>query len=121
MNRLKLLFFIIPFAALQVGCTNDSTSDLIGGAVDGDVTYANTVKGIIDSNCLFCHSDPPQNSAPMRLTTYADVRNAVLTRDLINRISRAQGAPGMMPNGGQRLPQATIDKISQWAESGFPE
>lgn len=121
MNRLKLLLFITPFAALQIGCSNDSTADLIDGGASGEVTYTNTVKNIIDSNCLFCHTQPPQNGAPMQLTTYADVKNAVLTRGLINRISRAQGAPGMMPNGGTRLPQPVIDKITQWAESGFPE
>jgi hypothetical protein len=118
MKRLKLTALIIPF--VFIGCTNDSTSDLTG-SVSGDITYTNTVKGIIDNNCLFCHSLPPQNGAPMSMTTYAAVKNAVLTRGLLDRISRAQGAPGMMPNGGQRLPQATIDKISQWAQDGMPE
>lgn len=119
MNRFKLTLFIIPFAF--IGCTNDSTADLIDGSVAGEITYTNTVKSIIDNNCLSCHTLPPQNGAPMSLTTYADVRNAVLNRGLLNRISRDQGAPGMMPNGGIRLPQATIDKISNWAENGFQE
>jgi hypothetical protein len=57
----------------------------------------------------------------MSLTTYADVKNAVLNRGLLDRISRAQGSPGMMPNGGIRLPQATIDKIFEWAQNGLPE
>jgi hypothetical protein len=120
MNRLKLTLFIIPFAFFQQACTNESTSDLIGDSA-GEVTYTNTVKGIIDNNCLACHTQPPQNGAPMHLTTYADVKNAVLNRGLLDRISRAQGAPGMMPNGGTRLPQATIDKIFEWAQNGFPE
>jgi hypothetical protein len=51
----------------------------------------------------------------MPLTTYAEVKDAILNRGLLNRISLAQGTPGMMPNGGQRLPQATIDKIFEWA------
>ena len=121
MKRLKHILFIVPFAFIQYGCTNDSTSDLIDGSAVGEVTYTNTVKSIVENNCLFCHTSPPQNSAPMSLITYADVKNAVLNRGLLNRISRAQGAPGMMPNGGQRLPQATIDKITAWAENGFAE
>lgn len=121
MNRLKSSLLIIPALFLQFGCTNESTSSLIGDPVDGVITYTNTVKTIIDNNCLFCHSQPPQNGAPMSLTTYTDVKNAVLTHGLLDRISRAQGEPGMMPNGGMRLPQATIDKIFEWADNGMPE
>lgn len=121
MNRLKLSLFILPFVFVQYSCSNDSTSDLIGDNVNGEVTYNNTVKNIVENNCLFCHTAPPQNGAPMQLTTYADVKNAIMTRGLLDRISRAQGATGMMPNGGQRLPQATINKIYEWAENGFPE
>ncbi|MGC4041653.1 MAG: hypothetical protein QM710_12925 [Flavobacterium sp.] len=119
--KLKFTLFILPLVFLQAGCTNESTSDLIDDTVVDEVTYTNTVKGVIDNNCLFCHSLPPQNGAPMALTTYADVKNAVLSRGLLDRISRAQGTPGMMPNGGTRLPQATIDKIFAWANNGFPE
>lgn len=119
-KRLKLLLFI-PCIILQYGCTNDSTSDLLNPVIDNQITYTATVKSIIDNNCIVCHTQPPQNGAPMTLTTYADVKNAVLTRGLLNRISRAQGEAGMMPNGGIRLPQATIDKVTAWANSGFPE
>ncbi len=121
MNKLKVLLSIATLAFLQIGCTNESTSDLIDDTIIDEITYSNTVKSIIDNNCIMCHAATPVNGAPMSLTTYADVRNAVLNRGLIERISRAQGAPGMMPNGGTRLPQATIDKISSWAETGFQE
>jgi hypothetical protein len=40
---------------------------------------------------------------------------------LVDRISRAQGAPGIMPKSGTRLPQATIDKIIKWKTDGFQE
>jgi hypothetical protein len=121
MKRFTLTFLLSFFVLFQFGCTNDSTSDLIDNTVGGDITYNNTVKGIVQNNCLFCHTSPPQNGAPMQLTTYADVKNAVMSRGLLDRISRPQGSQGMMPNGGQRLPQATIDKIFQWAQNGFPE
>ncbi len=119
MKRLKLTLLFIPLAF--IGCTNESTSDLIDGEIAGEITYTNTVKSIVDNNCLACHTLPPQNGAPMHLTTYVDVKNAVTNRGLLDRISRAQGTPGMMPNGGQRLPQATIDKIFEWAQNGMPE
>ncbi len=120
-GRIKCALLIIPFAFLQYACTNESTSDLIDGSVTGDITYTNTVKSIIDNNCLACRTQPPQNGAPMHLTTYEDVKNAVLNRGLLDRISRPQGAAGMMPSGGTRLPQATIDKIFEWSQNGLPE
>ena len=115
----------IPFIALSLvlflpGCSNNSSDDLIDINTN-QVKYSEQVKSIIETNCIFCHQDPPVNGAPMRLTTYADVKNAVLNRGLIDRISRPQGAPGMMPNGGARLPQALINQIITWQNEGFAE
>ncbi|MES2410455.1 MAG: cytochrome c [Bacteroidota bacterium] len=119
----KRLYFplIAAFGIVFVlSCTNDSSSDLID-ITQGEITYANTVKAIIDNNCISCHADVPVNGAPMSLTTYENVKNAVQTRGLLDRISRPQGAPGMMPSGGTRLPQAKIDQIFEWASNGLPE
>ena len=120
MKQLKLTLLLMTCVILQYGCTNDSTSDLINLTVD-DVTYTNSVKSIIDNNCVVCHAATPVNGAPMSLVTYENVKDAVLTRGLLNRISRPQGAAGMMANGGIRLPQAKIDQISQWAQNGMPQ
>ena len=40
---------------------------------------------------------------------------------LLERISREQGASGMMPNLGTRLPQSTIDLIIDWNTDGLLE
>lgn len=120
----KRLYFplLITFGIVFVlGCVNDSSSDLIDLHQIGEVTYTNTTKSIFDNNCIPCHATVPINGAPMPLTTYEFVKNAVQTRPLLDRISREQGAPGMMPNGGTRLPQATIDKVFEWAQNGLPE
>ena len=105
--------------ALLLSCSTNSTDDLLELSTT-PISYNSQVKNIIETNCLFCHSSPPVNFAPMQLTTYDDVKNAILTRGLIDRISRPQGAPGMMPNGGTRLPQALIDQITgrvRWRET----
>lgn len=110
----------LAFCTILVSsCTNDSSSDLLGIDEVDEVTYTNTVKSIIDNNCIFCHAATPINGAPMPLTTYENVKDAVQNRGLINRISRAQGEPGMMPNGGTRLPQAIIDKVIEWNAQGL--
>lgn len=113
-----LISFVIAFV---LGCANDSTADLIDLNQVDEITYANTVKSIIDNNCISCHATVPVNGAPTSLTTYEFVKSAVLTTGLLDRISRPQGESGMMPNGGTRLPQAKIDQIFQWANNGFPE
>lgn len=116
-----LLKKTLPLAAiaLALGCTNDSTDDLIDNTPVVNVTYSGNIKTIIDNNCIMCHAATPINGAPMPLVTFENVKNAVETRGLLDRISRAEGAPGLMPNGGPRLPQNLIDLIVQWEAEGL--
>lgn len=116
-----LISFLFLGTVLVSSCTNDSSADLSGIDELDEVTYTNTVKSIIDNNCIMCHAATPVNGAPMSLTTYENVKQAVLNRGLLNRISRAQGEPGMMPNGGTRLPQPVIDQVQAWANQGLIE
>lgn len=101
-------------------CTSDSISDL-EGINETNVTYSTTVKSIIENNCIQCHASTPVNGAPMSLITYENVKDAVLNRGLLDRISRAEGTPGAMPFGGPRLPQTSIDAINNWANNNFPQ
>jgi uncharacterized membrane protein len=121
MMLFKRIIAISAIVAFLSGCTNDSTSDLIDTTPVENATYTEHIKPIITDNCIMCHSNPPQNGAPIPLTTYQNVKDAVETHGLIDRISRPQGAPGMMPNGGTRLPQNLIDLIIQWEDQGFQE
>jgi uncharacterized membrane protein len=114
-------FFLYSCAVLFLSCTSDSESDLTDIPNGEPVTYSGTVKNIIDTNCIMCHATTPVNGAPMSLTTYENVKSAVLTRGLLDRISRTQGSPGMMPNGGTRLPQNIIDQVVEWNNDGLLE
>ncbi|MFN3754277.1 c-type cytochrome [Flavobacterium sp.] len=116
-----LILTLLVGTILVSSCTNDSSADLSGIDELDEVTYTNTVKSIIDNNCISCHATTPINGAPMSLTTYENVKDAVLTRGLLDRISRAQGEPGMMPSGGTRLPQAVIDQVIAWDSQGLTE
>ena len=122
MKKNLLLISVFAFGmALFSSCTNDSSDDLTGIGDLDEVTYTNTVKSIIDNNCISCHAATPVNGAPMPLITYENVKDAVQNRGLIDRISRAQGAAGMMPSGGTRLPQAVIDQVIAWSAQGLIE
>ncbi|MDY8138874.1 hypothetical protein [Aquimarina sp. 2201CG5-10] len=104
----------------NISCENDSESDLIDVTPVQMVTYETNVKPIIDANCIGCHNDPPVNFAPMPLLTFANVKDAVDNRGLIDRVS-SEDVNFLMPLGGPRLPQATIDIIIQWRDDGLLE
>jgi len=120
---MKLKNYLTPLAAsaLLIGCANNSTSDLAGPEFIGQVTYTNSIKAIVDQNCIVCHADTPVNGAPMPLTTYAHVKDAILTRPLLVKISKADGEEGLMPNGGPRMPQSKIDLFFAWQAQGLLE
>lgn len=122
--KFSLLFFSVTL--LVSSCTTNSFDDLepIQSMSDSipslTVTYQD-VRFVFDNVCTACHSNPPQNGAPMSLENFFDAREAVLNRGLLDRISRSEGALGLMPLGGPRLPQTTIDLLIQWNEDGLLE
>ncbi|WP_313804676.1 hypothetical protein [Flavobacterium sp.] len=115
---MKYLFAIVVFNLIS--CASDSDSDLYNSILKDDITYTADVKPIITENCIMCHSQPPQNGAPISLTTYEQVKYAVEERGLISRIS-SNDAGFWMPFGGNRLPQNKIDLITEWSTTGLTE
>lgn len=114
-----ICFLLLLF--LVTACTTDSTNDLIE-PIDVDiVSYTEQIQAIMGNNCTSCHGTTPTNGAPMSLSNYDDVKDAVLNRNLIGRISLEIGESGFMPLGGSKLPQPTIDLITQWQTDGFQQ
>lgn len=113
------LLIIVLFA--NYSCTSSNENDLVDDTPAPElVTYIAHIKPVIDNNCLLCHSNPPQNGAPMHLTSYGAVKGAVENLNLIGRIS-SDDPSFRMPLGGQPLPQQTIDLFIQWEMDEFPE
>jgi len=117
---------LLPIAFIGIviffnNCTNASEEDLIDVIpISENIVYTEDVKPIIDNNCIICHSNPPQNGAPMSLLSYENVKDAVENRNLIPRIS-SEDLSFVMPFGGPRLPQNLIDIVIQWNEDGLIE
>jgi hypothetical protein len=107
--------------ALLTSCTNDSESDLIDNNIPSTITYTNSIKSTMDNNCISCHGTHPTNGASISLTTYQNVKDAVLNEGLIDMISKSQGDSGLMPFGGTRLPQSKIDEVINWKNNGFTQ
>ncbi len=119
---MKIIRYIIYSTILfSISCSNNSEDDLIEPIVLKTTKYIQDVKPIIDNNCISCHGATPSNGTSVSLVTYAQVKDAVQNRGLLERISRVQGASGMMPNLGTRLPQSTIDLIIDWNTDGLLE
>lgn len=117
MNR----FHVFAFLAFALSsCTNDSESDLYDRIPQENITYTNDIKQIITENCILCHSQPPQNGAPMPLITYEYVKDAIENRGLLDRIS-SNDPNFWMPFQGERLPQNIIDMFITWNNAGLPE
>lgn len=114
-------FLLLLFSLLIVaGCTSHTYEDVEEEMMPlPDVVTFQEVRFIIDNACLQCHSNPPQNGAPMSLDGFESVKDAVLNRNLLNRVSRAEGESGLMPLGGPRLPQSNIDLLIQWQVDGL--
>ncbi len=109
--------------SVSVTATNSSGSRAFANAYTitvnaagaASVTYTNTVKAIIQSDCGTCHINGPQ----INLGTYANAKTNIDA--ILSRIKLAQGAAGMMPNGGTRLPQETINLVQKWKDDGLLE
>jgi hypothetical protein len=119
MNKAHYLFLILFF--FICGCSNNSEDDLTIPVTNSTTKYTQNIKPIIDNNCVACHGAIPSAGAQTSLVTYNQVKESVLNYGLIDRISRSQGASGLMPYQGTRLPQATIDLIADWNIDGLLE
>jgi uncharacterized membrane protein len=124
MKQPRLLYLLLLLLACS--CTNETEGDLMDSETQNitdeqrPITYLGNIKAIIDSNCLGCHSSPPVNGAPFSLTTYNQVKNIAQSGSLLGTISRQTGESGAMPPAG-RIPQTSIDLISQWIDEGLLE
>ena len=120
--NLKTLLFAFISSAFMMSCSNEDSSTLSENTpIVGLASYNRNVKTIIDNNCVVCHAAVPRNGAPNSLVTYDQVKEAILNRGLINRISLENGNGLQMPQGGPRMPQPTIDIIAKWQQDGLLE
>ncbi len=121
MKKYTLSYLLIGLLILT-SCSSSTYDDVEEeqDPIPETVTYVD-VKPTIDQFCVSCHGNPTENGAPNSLVTYENVLDAVQNRGLLDRISRNEGEDGIMPLGGPRLPQTTIDLFFQWEEDGLLE
>ncbi len=93
------------------------------GAPEGDppFTWYRDVQPIVAGNCLGCHSDPPQNQAPIPLVSWENTQVTGSTNEPVHVIMarRVDAQMSFMPPTG-RLPIGQINVIRAWSRIGAP-
>jgi len=112
----KVSMVLMLFTFIMFSCSSDDSNPVQDPDPDPDVTYTKSIKSIIDGSCLNCHGNPTANGAPMSLTTFAEVKDAVQNRGLIGRVE-----DGSMPPAGTDLTAAQVAAIKAWQTANFPE
>ncbi|MBS1915396.1 MAG: hypothetical protein JST87_03905 [Bacteroidetes bacterium] len=97
--------------ALNNTCTSSSCDTT-------NVTYANSITPILQSNCTGCHSGGSP-SGGVDLTTYANVLIQINNGKLWGDVSHASGY-NAMPVGGASLSACDLNIINNWIKKGAP-
>lgn len=101
----------IDFGAENSSCGNTTCDTL------GFLTYANTVKPLMDLHCAGCH--PGGSPTGHALDTYAGVKASINTGKFMPAVDHTGSKP--MPLGGNKLPACDISKLKKWINNGLPE
>lgn len=123
--KTQVLIMAVAFAVSISSCSNEDSTTLAPTtpppANTTAVTYSQNIKAVMDNNCVVCHAAVPRNGASNSLVTFAQVKDAMTNRGLLNRISLPNGNGLLMPQGGPRMPQTTIDLVAKWQQDGLLE
>jgi len=110
--KLKKIINVVLFPfILFSGCENNVEENSEDNPVDCtevETYYTENVAPILESNCTGCHSGPTP-TAGLSLDSYSNVRAAIKTGDVLDRVNRKSGDGGFMPNGGTKLSDANLE------------
>ena len=121
-NLLKALLLLSGIIFLTESCYYDNVEELYPNAPECDtidVSYAQEVWPIINTNCTSCHSGgAPQGN--VSLENYDDIVVAANNGSLLGTIKHEDGwSP--MPKGGGKLSDCDIATIESWVNAGTPD
>lgn len=115
-----ILFLSLP-ALFFTGCYNDSKEylypELSGDCDTTNITFALSVKPIIEGNCKSCHSGSSP-SGGVSIENYTQTKALADDGRLVNVINATGGYP-LMPQG-MALPDCSIKTIEIWVAAGAP-
>ena len=87
---------------------------------DADVyTYSGAIQGIMQTNCVGCHSTILPNGS-VDLSTYSGVEAVAIDGRLLGTVTHSIGYSAM-PQGGKKLSDCNISQIERWVADGAPD
>lgn len=104
---------------IQQGAKNLTCDPNAGGCDSTDVSYAQTIRPVINTHCKGCHSGE-NPSGGISFETYQGVKTVAQNGKLYGAISWANGSP-KMPQGGNQLADCTIAQFKAWIDAGASE
>lgn len=111
---MKNTYFLIALVIATLFIASCSGSRQASTAV---LSYSGQVKAIIDANCANTCHNATRPAAGIGLTTYEEVKNQTLQGALIPAIKHEAGVTAM-PKKADKLDDATIQVIVDWAAAG---
>lgn len=118
-----IIILLLTFTATLSACYYDSVEALypqISTTCDlTNVTFATTVKPILQASCLSCHSNAKAagSGGGIKLENYSDVVITAGNGQLMGAINHANGYVAM-PQGGGKLTDCEISKLQKWIDNG---
>jgi uncharacterized membrane protein len=125
MKNMKRILIIlsVTFIATITGCYYDSEEALyptVSTTCDvTNVTFATTVKPILQASCLSCHSNSKAASSGsgIKLEDYSDVAITAKNGQLMGSVNHSSGYVAM-PYGGGKLTDCEISQLQKWIDNG---
>jgi hypothetical protein len=99
---------------INAGAVKDSNCS--SGCDSNNFVYNNAIRPLVNKYCTSCHSGTsPQGS--LDLSTYNNLKDAVVNRNLVKCINYANGYSGMPK--GMRLTACQIRQVEKWVDAGM--
>ena len=118
MRYLTIIFVFLCFA----GCYYDNEEaiyPILDNSCDTtNLTYATSIKQIMDENCVSCHSSASATNGNIKLTTYSDV--STQADRIYGTIAHASGF-SPMPKKSAKMADCPINKFDIWIKTGKKE
>jgi len=120
-TKLLKALMVVGMIVFLSSCYYDKEDDLypqVAACDTTNVTFANNVFPVINSNCTACHSGAAP-SGNIRLENYNHISTAANNGSLLGVIRHEPGwSP--MPKGGGKLNDCNIAEIETWVNQGAP-
>ena len=113
-----------PLTPAQIGIISSwisqgaQNNSCMGDCDTTNVTYAGTIRPLLQSKCIGCHNNNT-TSGNVNLSTHSGAQVEALSGKLLAVVNHQSGYTPM-PQGGSQLPQCEIDELRIWAQDGAP-